>query len=98
VNSKARTVGRVGAVGAATMLGVAALAVVAPAASAAPCGYYKTADYDMYNHCGPGNAYLQIDQVVGNYFQCVGPGNTILRPPGDYGIWEITNAFYLRRC
>ena len=98
MNLNSRILKRVGAVGAATVLGIAAFVVTAPAASAAPCGYYKTSDYDMYNHCGTRNAYLQIDQVVGNYFQCVGPGNTILRPPGDYGIWEITNAFHLRGC
>jgi hypothetical protein len=98
VNLKSKTAKRVGAVGVAAMLGIAGLAAVAPAASAAPCGYYKSADYDMYNHCGSGNAYLQVDQVVGNYGQCVGQGLTILRPPGDYGIYEITNAFYLRGC
>jgi Spy/CpxP family protein refolding chaperone len=69
VNSKSRTLGRVGAVGAATMLGVAALAVVAPAASAAPCGYYKTADYDMYNHCGPGRLQMPSTCDAANHQQ-----------------------------
>lgn len=85
--------------GAALALGIVASGAViaAPAAQAATCGYYSSGGYSYYNHCGSGNAYIQIDQVVGNYEQCVGPGTTLLRK-NDGGIYQITNAFYLRSC
>lgn len=79
---------------------VAGGAVVAPTAAMAadPCGYFVSAGYYKYNHCGSGNAYIQVDQVVGNYQTCVGPGTTIIRNPGNYGVFTPTNAFYLRAC
>lgn len=80
------------------LVGGMSLAVPTAASAADPCGYFKQDGYDKYNHCGSDNAYIQIDQVVGNYSQCVGPGTTILRNPGNYGIYSITNAFYLRSC
>ena len=92
--------------GAMLALGVAAVgtAIVAAPASAVPaadpapqCGYYVSDGYSWYNHCGSGNAYIQIDQVLGHYEQCVGPGSTLLRK-NDGGLYAITNAFYLRPC
>ena len=82
---------------AAAGLAVASLGVTTSPAQAAPCGYYSYGGYSYYNHCGSQNAYIQVDQVVGNYGQCVAPGVTLLRK-NDGGPWQITNAFYLRGC
>lgn len=70
----------------------------APAANAAnPCGFFSYNGYSYYNHCGKYNAYIQVDQVIGKYTMCVAPGTTLLRK-NDGGLYQITNAFYLRNC
>lgn len=78
-------------------LALAGLGITTSPAQAVTCGYYSHGGYSYYNHCGSQKAYIQVDQVVGSYGQCVLPGTTLLRK-NDGGLWQITNAFYLRGC
>lgn len=78
--------------------GVIAFAAVgfagsAPAA-AAPCGYYNYG-LPSYNHCGSGKVKIRVDNLFGNYTQCVGPGVTVIGIPlGN----RVKNAYYIGSC
>jgi hypothetical protein len=73
---------------------VAVPAVAAPARPANPCGFYKTSVTAFYNHCGPTQVRIHMDEYKGKT-------DNMCVQPGDHPIGEasaVENAYYIGAC